>query len=54
MVLGGSQLAGNLVDLLEAESPDLPNEDVRVFFQDIEAVAAESFDQGGDLMMGQA
>ena len=54
VVLGGAQLAGDLVDLLEAESPDLPNEDVRVFLQDIEAVAAESFDQGGDLMMGQA
>ena len=54
VVLGGAKLAGDLIDLLEAESPDLPNEDVRVFLQDIEAVAAKPFDQGGDLMMGQA
>lgn len=54
VVLGGAKLAGDLVDLLEAESPDLPNEDVRVFLQNIEAVAAESFDQSGDLMMGQS
>ena len=54
VVLGGAKLAGDLVDLLEAESPDLPNEDIRVFLQNIEAVAAQSFDQSGDLMMGQS